>query len=132
MIDQQQEVGQNEETIVRLKKDPAVKQRGRLRTVSPARNHCPTIDDLIQEVSKLAAPKKLRGLAAWYRRFAERAENPVIWEARLQTAEELEAEADRIEAKARAQIRSENECARSKNGRAIAPEVDPMITGRPD
>jgi hypothetical protein len=40
---------------------------------------------------------KLRELAAWYREQAERAENPVIWDARLRTAEELEEEADRIE-----------------------------------
>jgi len=37
---------------------------------------------------------KLRQLAAWYREFAERAGNPAIWEARLRTAKNLEAEAD--------------------------------------
>ena len=41
---------------------------------------------------------KLRHLAAWYREFAERAGNPVIWEARLLTAERLEADANRFEA----------------------------------
>jgi len=41
----------------------------------------------------------LRKLAAWYREFAERAGNPMIWEAHLRTAEELEAEAARAEAK---------------------------------
>ena len=40
---------------------------------------------------------ELRKLAAWYREFAERAGNPAIWEARLRTAEQLEAEADRAE-----------------------------------
>jgi hypothetical protein len=40
---------------------------------------------------------KLRELASWYREFAERAGNPVIWESRLHTAEELEAEADHLE-----------------------------------
>ena len=40
---------------------------------------------------------RLRDLASWYREFAERAENPVIWDGRLRTAESLEAEADRIE-----------------------------------
>ncbi len=40
---------------------------------------------------------KLRELASWYREFAERAGNPVIWEARLCTAEDLEQEAERIE-----------------------------------
>jgi hypothetical protein len=44
---------------------------------------------------------KLRELAAWYREQAERAGNPVIWEARLRTAEELDEEADRIEGKSR-------------------------------
>ena len=41
--------------------------------------------------------RKLRELAHWYREFAERAGNPVIWEARLRTAKELEREADRLE-----------------------------------
>ncbi len=42
---------------------------------------------------------ELRTLAAWYREFAERAGDLAIWEARLHTAEDLEAEADRLEAK---------------------------------
>ena len=42
-------------------------------------------------------PRRLRELAAWYRVFAEGAGNPVIWEARLRTAAELEREADRLE-----------------------------------
>ena len=37
--------------------------------------------------------QKLRDLASWYREFAERAENPSIWDARLRTAEDLEREA---------------------------------------
>jgi type II secretory pathway component PulK len=41
--------------------------------------------------------RRLRDLAAWYREFAERAGNPVIWEARLRTAKELEREADTLE-----------------------------------
>jgi hypothetical protein len=36
-------------------------------------------------------------LAAWYRAFGERAGNPAIWDARLRTAEDMEAEASRIE-----------------------------------
>jgi hypothetical protein len=40
---------------------------------------------------------RLRELAAWYRGFAECAGSPAIWEARLHTAEDLDAEADRIE-----------------------------------
>ena len=42
-------------------------------------------------------PRRLRELAAWYREFAERAGNPIIWEARLRTAAELEQEAVRLE-----------------------------------
>ena len=41
--------------------------------------------------------RRLRELAAWYRAFAERAGNPAIWAARLRTAENLDAEAGRIE-----------------------------------
>ncbi|MGH7094264.1 MAG: hypothetical protein ACREFB_12105, partial [Stellaceae bacterium] len=41
-------------------------------------------------------PEELRDLAAWYREFAERAENPVIWDSRLRTAEKFERDADRI------------------------------------
>jgi hypothetical protein len=37
--------------------------------------------------------ERLRELAAWYRAFAERAGNPVIWDCRLRMAEDLEAEA---------------------------------------
>jgi hypothetical protein len=44
-----------------------------------------------------ADPSKLRELASWYRQFAERAGNPMIWEARLLTAKDLDAKADRIE-----------------------------------
>jgi len=42
---------------------------------------------------------ELRKRAAWYREFAERAGNPWIWAARLKTADELEAEAARVESK---------------------------------
>ena len=42
-------------------------------------------------------PVKLRELADWYRDFAERTANPTIWEARLLTAEDLEAQAAQIE-----------------------------------
>ena len=44
-----------------------------------------------------ANASKLRELACWYREFAERAGNPVIWEARLRTAQHLETEADHID-----------------------------------
>ena len=42
-------------------------------------------------------PGKLRELASWYREFAERTGNPAIWDARIRTAENLEAEAARLE-----------------------------------
>ena len=45
----------------------------------------------------MSDPEKLRELASWYREFAERAANPVIWESRLRMAEDLEEEAGRIE-----------------------------------
>ena len=45
----------------------------------------------------MSDPNKLRELAAWYRDFAERAGSPWIWEARLRTAEDLEAQARRNE-----------------------------------
>jgi hypothetical protein len=50
-------------------------------------------------------PKKLRELACWYREFAERAGNPVIWEARLHTAADLDSEAERIEQEVRTSLR---------------------------
>ena len=40
--------------------------------------------------------EELRELAAWYRGYADRAGNSAIWEARLRTADELEAEASRL------------------------------------
>ena len=40
-------------------------------------------------------PSKLRELASWYREFAERTGNPTI--GRLLTAQDLDAEADRVE-----------------------------------
>jgi hypothetical protein len=41
--------------------------------------------------------EKLRELACWYREFAERTDNPTIWEARLRTADDLDAEAIRVD-----------------------------------
>ncbi len=41
--------------------------------------------------------ERLRELACWYREQAERTANPTIWDSRLRTAEDLEAEAKRIE-----------------------------------
>jgi hypothetical protein len=44
-----------------------------------------------------AKQRELRELAAWYREFAERTANPVIWEARLRMAAKLEEVADGLE-----------------------------------
>ena len=46
---------------------------------------------------ELNDPGELRKLASWYREFAERAGNPVVWEVRLKAAEALEREASRLE-----------------------------------
>ena len=45
----------------------------------------------------MSKPERLRELACWYRGLAERTANPTIWDARLRTAEDFEAEAARIE-----------------------------------
>jgi hypothetical protein len=50
---------------------------------------------------------KLRELASWYREFAERTGNPTIWDARIRTAEDLEAEATRLERRRPPQILAE-------------------------
>jgi hypothetical protein len=42
-------------------------------------------------------PQRLRELAMWYREFAEKVGSPAIWDARLQTAEDLDDEVGRIE-----------------------------------
>jgi hypothetical protein len=55
-------------------------------------------------------PRRLRELAAWYRVFAEEAGNPVIWEARLRTAAELEREAARLESAEPARGRQAASC----------------------
>src|SRR5260370_13463102 len=47
-----------------------------------------------------ASPQDLRALAVWYREFAERTQNPTIWEARIRSAEELEMNAQALESHA--------------------------------
>ena len=49
------------------------------------------------DVAPRIKARKLRELAAWYRAWATRAANPAIWEARLLTADDLDAEANRID-----------------------------------
>jgi hypothetical protein len=43
--------------------------------------------------------QRLRDLATWYREFAERTDNPTIWDSRLRTAEDLEREAEALESR---------------------------------
>jgi hypothetical protein len=66
----------------------------------------------------MSDPVKLRELASWYRGFAERAGNPVIWEGRLQMAEDLEEEAEHIEGNQRQtpSMRPRSKAARQHNG----------------
>ncbi len=72
------------------------RQRGN-RPTAPSSDNPPGSLLLLRETGALAAPRRLRELAEWYRQFAERTGNPAIWEARLRTAEDLDAEADRLE-----------------------------------
>ena len=51
----------------------------------------------------------LRALSAWYRDFAEKAENPAIWESRLATAKDLERQALQLETLASSLIEGERD-----------------------
>ncbi len=63
-----------------------------------ARNSGFTLSPLFnQGQGDMRDPAKLRELARWYREFAERTGNPMIWECRLHTAEDLDEEAARLE-----------------------------------
>jgi hypothetical protein len=55
----------------------------------------------------LEDPAKLRELAAWYRDYAERANTPWVGEGRLQTAEELERRAARLEGRHSLAVRTD-------------------------
>jgi hypothetical protein len=58
---------------------------------------CSAADRDAIEEQDVEDPAKLRELAAWYREFAEQSGNPAIWDGRLRTAEDLEAEARHLE-----------------------------------
>jgi hypothetical protein len=58
---------------------------------------CSAADRDAIEEQDVEDPAKLRELAAWYREFAEQSGNPAIWDGRLRTAEDLEAEARQLE-----------------------------------
>ncbi len=98
------QLAQRAETIARSTvEDPAIVQmniefyRSMLKG-QMAESDKQTIEELLRQAEQtLNGGSTLRELAAWYRAFAERAGNPAIWEARLRTADDLDAEADRIE-----------------------------------
>jgi hypothetical protein len=101
-------LAQRAEAIGRIVEDPAITQmnieryRSTLQTEpDPAQRQA--IQSLLNESEEsLNAQDTLRELAGWYRSFAERAGSPAIWEARLHMAEDLEAEAERVERRNRA------------------------------
>jgi hypothetical protein len=96
-------LAQRAEAIDRIMEDPAVvrmnvdRHRAALKSELRADNRAAVVTPLAEAELALDAPPGLRELAVWYRSFAERAGNPAIWEARLQTAEDLDREAERIE-----------------------------------
>ena len=96
-------LAQRAEAISRIPEDPAIIRMNIERHRSVVRSAADRVErQAIQEMPSQSerpvnAHGTLRELAAWYRSFAERAGNPVIWEARLLMAEDLEAEAERIE-----------------------------------
>ena len=96
------QLAQRAEAIARVAEDPVVIRMNVERYRSLLSSSLPdgarrTVEDLLDQ-AKLAldGPQTLRDLARWYRGFAERTDNPAIWEARLRMAEDLEAEADRL------------------------------------
>jgi hypothetical protein len=67
--------------------------------VGSQRSHPGTARGYAVDIDPMENARRLRELAAWYRALAERAANPAIWEMRLLTAEDLDAEADRIDSR---------------------------------
>ena len=74
-------------------------------------------------------PEKLRELASWYREFAERAGNPVIWEGRLRMAEDLDEEARRIEQRETMRWRGRRKLQLSHGRPPCRPAPTPAVTG---
>jgi hypothetical protein len=75
--------------------EAAKKRFARLEGIRERRIHASEIE--VEMIELPSDPDRLRELASWYREFAERAGNSAIWEARLRTAKDLEAEAKRME-----------------------------------
>ena len=96
-------LAQRAEAISRVAEDPEIIQmnveryRSMLQSVTGDAERRRLQNLLSQDEQSLDAHRTLRELAAWYRSFAEQAGSPAIWEARLLTAEDLEAEAELIE-----------------------------------
>jgi hypothetical protein len=94
-------LAQRAEAIARVAEDPVVIRMNVERYRSMLASDLPegerrTVEDLLDQAERaLDGPQTLRDLASWYRGFAERTDNPAIWEARLHMAEDLEAEAER-------------------------------------
>jgi hypothetical protein len=96
-------LAQRAEAISRVAEDPEIIQmnveryRSMLQSVTGDAKRRRLQNLLSQDEQSLDAHRTLRELAAWYRSFAEQAGSPAIWEARLLTAKDLEAEAELIE-----------------------------------
>ena len=60
----------------------------------------PQISHLHLGETMIADSDQLRELAAWYRKFADKAGALAIWEQRLLTAKALEREADEVDCRA--------------------------------
>ena len=96
-------LAQRAEAISRIAEDPAIirmnveRYRATLEA-EPDPGQRQVVQSLLSQAEEsLNAHGPLRELANWYRSFAERAGSPAIWESRLHMAEDLEAEAERIE-----------------------------------
>jgi len=61
----------------------------------------PKVSHLHLGKTMIADSDQLRELAAWYRKFADKAGASAIWEQRLLTAKALEREADEIDSRRR-------------------------------
>lgn len=54
----------------------------------------------------MAESDRLRELATWYRKFADKAGAPAIWDLRMLTADDLERQADAIDNRTQPQGRA--------------------------
>ena len=90
-------LAQRAEAISRTADDPRMRHNAERDRSTLKRNATYTVDDLLTRPEHALDDRStLLKLAAWYRSYAERAGSPAIWEARLKTAEDLEAQAERL------------------------------------